>query len=254
MADTHLQHSELRGVHSLVMGHGANALDIPLMSEIRQRIDLLSRGGAPPLVLSSSHPTLFCPGWDLKVLVDADRARVMATLSEFNSLILDLFSYPGPTCSAITGHAVAAGCQLALACDLRIMGGDRPRLGFAELNLGVPMPAGSLVMLKARLSQSVVEELVLLGDGCSPERALELGVVHRIVPPSEVMNAADREVRKLGSKSSCAFSTTKRYLYGDCWQQMRQVNESAQDSFLDCWFEGDTKQRMADVVRRLSEQ
>jgi enoyl-CoA hydratase len=221
------------------------------MSDVRERLGLLRRGGAPPLLLSSSHPTTFCPGWDITQLENADRRQLEETLTAFNLLILDLFSYPGPTAAAIAGHAVAAGCQLALACDLRIMARGRPRIGFAELNLGVPVPAGSLIMLKARLSPAVVEELVLCGEGCDADRALEYGVVQRVVRPLDVESTTDRELRKLGSRAAGAFATTKSYLFGDRWQQMRQAAIDDQESFLECWFEEATRQRIANVVRTL---
>ena len=160
------------------------------------------------MLLASSHPTLFCPGWDLKELVDADRDQVGAVLRAFNGLILEVFSYPGPTAAAITGHAVAGGCLLAMACDLRVMGSGRPHLGFAELNLGVPVPYSSVRMLKARMGAGVVDEVVLGGDGCSAERARALGLVHRIAPVEQVVVVADRELRKLKSKPAPAYAAT----------------------------------------------
>ena len=152
MADDILKHEESRGIHHLVMDHGPNALDPPLMAALRQSLDGLASTGAPALVLSSSHPTLFCPGWDLKLLADADRDAVGEFLQDFNSLIIELFSYPGPTAAAIGGHSVAAGCLLSLCCDLRVMATGQARQGLSELNLGVPVPATSLRMLRSRLS------------------------------------------------------------------------------------------------------
>lgn len=254
MADIFLRHAEERGVHTLTMDRGANALDRQFMEEIRGKIKLLRESGAPPMVLASSHVTLFCPGWDLKRLASADRSEVADTLFSFNALILELFSYPGATAAAIAGHAVAAGCQLALACDTRVMASGRPRLGFAELNLGVPVPASPLLMLRAKLSPAVVEEVVLRGDGCSADRARELGLVQRVVPSADVAATADREVRKLASKSSCAYTTTKEFLYTECWSRMRQVASDDAASFLACWFEPATSQRIAAVAKGLGEQ
>jgi enoyl-CoA hydratase len=254
MVDVSLRHVEERGVHTLTLDRGANALDREFMEEIHQKIRLLRESGAPPMVLASSHPTLFCPGWDLKRLAAADRSEVAETLASFDALILELFSYPGATAAAVAGHAVAAGCQLAIACDTRVMAGGRPRLGFAELNLGVPVPAGPLLMLRAKLNPAAVEEVVLRGDGCSADRARELGLVQRVVPFADVGATADREVRKLASKSRCAYGTTKEFLYSECWSQMRQAASDDAASFLDCWFEAETSQRIADVAKGLGEQ
>ena len=131
MPDNVLVHEENRGIHRLVMDHGPNALDPALMAALRDRLRDLGGSGAPAVILASSHPRLFCPGWDLKLLADADRDQVGEFLQEFNSLILELFSYPGPTAAAIGGHSVAAGCLLSLCCDLRVMATGQARQGLS---------------------------------------------------------------------------------------------------------------------------
>jgi enoyl-CoA hydratase len=254
MADPVLRHTHEQGAHLLVMDHGANALDLDLLGALVEQLGQLKGNGGAPIVIASSHPTLFCPGWDLKRLAVADRDEVAATLSHFNAAILALFSYPGPTAAAIAGHAVAGGCQLALACDLRIMASGRPRLGLAELNLGVPVPTGSLRMLRARVGPAVVEDLVLRGEGYDARRARELSLVQRVVSQHEVIGTAERELAKLASKSRRAFAATKAALYADTWSHMEQTRAEDEATFLDCWFEPATRDRIADVVRGFSQE
>jgi len=252
MAEAALRHEEERGIHYLGMDHGPNALDVALMEALRARLDRLREAGAPPLVLTSAHPTLFSPGWDLKALVGAEREQVASTLRLFESLVLDLFSYPAPTAAAIGGHAVAGGCLLALTCDLRVMATGPSRLGLAELNLGVPVPAGSLLMLRSRLDPSAVEELVLRGDGFTAERARDVGLVHRVAGPDEVASVSGRELAKLASKPLHAYAATKSFLYADTWRDMERRDADVEDSFLECWFEEETRRRLDEVARSLS--
>jgi enoyl-CoA hydratase len=232
------------------MADGANALDLPLMTALHDRLRALRADGGAPLLLASSHPTLFCPGWDLKLLADADRDQVAEVLASFNALILELFAYPGPTAAAITGHAVAGGCLLAMACDLRVMAVGRPRLGFAELNLGVPIPAASLRMLQAKLGAQALDQAVLAGDGCSAERARELAMVQHAAAAEKVVVTADRELRKLGAKPGGAYGATKGFLYRDIWRAMAP-DPADDDVFLDCWFNAAAQQRIAEVARSL---
>jgi enoyl-CoA hydratase len=236
------------------MDHGANALDLELLGALADRVADLKDDGGPPLVLASSHPNVFCPGWNLKRLAVADRDEVAAVLSRFNAAILALFSYPGPTAAAIAGHAVAGGCQLALACDLRIMATGRPRLGLAELNLGVPVPTGSLRMLRARVGPAVVEDLVLRGEGYDARRARELFLVQRVVSPPEVIGTAERDLAKLASKSKTAVAVTKAALYADTWSKMQLTRSEDETTFLDCWFEPKTRERIAEVARGLGQE
>lgn len=252
MPDRPLRHHELHGIHRLILDDGANALDLPLMAAIRDAVADLSSHGAPPLMLASSHPVMFCPGWDLKQLAAADRGRVKATLEVFNNLILEIFTYPGPTAAAITGHAVAGGWLLALACDLRVMASGRPRLGFAELNLGVPVPAGSLRMVRARCSSFAIDETLLRGEGCTAERAYELGLVHRVEPVEQVVVAVDRELIRLTSRPARGYAATKQLLLGTAWREMRAGFPAEDELFLDCWFSAEAQQRIAELARSLA--
>lgn len=251
MADEALLHENDNGIHHLVMNHGPNALNPILMEALCVVLSGLREDGAPPVLLRSSHADLFCPGWDLKRLAEADRAEVADSLALFNRLVSELFSYPGPTGAAIQGHAVAGGCLLALSCDLRVMAEGRPRIGLSELNLGVPVPPGSLMMLRERLAPNVVEELVVGGDGCNAERARDLGVVHRTAEPTLVVTKTERELARLASKPAGAFSATKRFLLTDTWRRMSDVAPGDDETFLDCWFSPETQKRIAGVVARL---
>lgn len=251
MAERCIRLSEDRGAWTLQLAHGANALDERLMGELRAAIERLAEQGAPPLVLSSAHPKLFCPGWDLKQLAGADRARVAAFLTTFDELVLSLFSYPGPTVAAVAGHAVAGGCLLALACDLRVMIAGRPRIGLSELALGVPLPRGSVLMLRSRLAPVAFDELVYRGEGCAAGRAVELGLVHRACGLHEFEGAIQRLLGAACMQSRAAFAATKRFAHAGAWEAMAAGDTAAADAFLAAWFEPPTQARLADLAARL---
>jgi enoyl-CoA hydratase/carnithine racemase len=251
MSEALLRHEEHRGVHRLVMDHGPNALDGPLTTALRQHLAELVGAGAPPVVLASAHPTLFCPGWDLKVMAEAPRDKVAAFLTEFNGMLLDIFSYPGPTAAEIGGHAVAAGCQMVIACDLRVMSEGTPRLGLSELNLGVPVPGHGLRLLRTRLGSPAVDDLVFRGEGCTASRARELGLVHRTAPPDDLSAVMDQEVTRLAARPRHAFVETKRMLLSAVWEYMDRTVQDEDEAFLNCWFEDETRERMIRVSSRL---
>jgi enoyl-CoA hydratase/carnithine racemase len=251
MGDVILRHEEIRGIHCLVMDNGPNALDRPMMEALHSALQNLAVDGAPAVILASAHPTLFCPGWDLKVLADAGREEVTEFLDSFNALILELFSYPGPTAAAISGHSVAAGCLLALACDLRVMAVGQARQGLSELNLGVPVPGTCLRMLRARLSSPALDELVFRGEGCTAERARELGIVHRIAGADETLAVTQLEIAKLAGRPPRAFVECKKMLLGEVWEDMRATRPEETAAFLDCWCEEETRERIAGVANSL---
>ena len=251
MADNVVKHDESRGIHRLIMDHGPNALDPPLMAALRDHLSELAENGAPAVVLATSHATVFCPGWNLKLLADADREAVGDFLRDFNALIIDLFSYPGPTAAAISGHSVAAGCLLSLCCDLRVMATGQARQGLSELNLGVPVPATSLRMMRARLSSPAVDDLVFRGEGCTATRARELGIVHRTAATADTLAVTELELGKLAGRPRRAFVESKKFLLADVWVAMRRGSPEEDATFLDCWYEDETRERIAGVASQL---
>ncbi len=131
--------------------------------------------------------------------------------------------------------------MLALACDLRVMAVGQPRQGLSELNLGVPVPGDCLRMLRARLSSPALDELVFRGEGCTAERARELGIVHRIAGADETLAVTELEIAKLASRPRRAFVECKKMLLSDVWEDMRATRPEELAAFLDCWYEEETR-------------
>ncbi len=235
-------------VRVLRLARGANALDLQLLDDLLQLLGGLEGEGAPALVLASAHPTVFCPGLDLKRLDGCQRAEVGEVMRRFNELLVRLVSYPGPTVAAIAGHAIAGGCLLAMACDRRVMTRSGARIGLSEINLGIPVPAGATAMLLALYPTRAVEQLVLEGDGFGGERALELGLVERIADRDGVVEEAVRLAHHLASRPVAAFAAAKYFLRQGLAATMRERDAAELERFLDCWFAPDTQDRIGALV------
>jgi Delta3-Delta2-enoyl-CoA isomerase len=232
----------------VVLCHGANALDEALLDALLGTLDGLAGEGAPALVLSSAHRTVFCPGLDLKRLDQKPREAVRTVMVGFNAVLRRLAAYPGPTVAAIDGHAIAGGCLLAMACDRRVMARFGARLGLSEVNLGIPVPAGAVHMLLELYSTRAVEQMVLEGDGFGGERAAELGLVERLAERGAVLADASRLASHLAARPASSFATAKRYLRGALAEAMRVADEAELECFLDHWFEADTQDRIGALV------
>jgi enoyl-CoA hydratase/carnithine racemase len=107
-------------------------------------------------------------------------------------------------------------------------------------------------MLRARLSSPALDDLVFRGEGCTATRARELGVVHRTAAVADTLAVTEIELGKLAGRPRRAFVESKRFLFNDVWEKMRDGSPAEDAAFLDCWFEGETKERIAGVARQLS--
>ena len=239
-------------VQVVTLRQSANALDGALLSAIEAAFDDLDRAGSPAVVLASAHPTVFCPGLDLKKLDRSPRSEVRGVIVRYLALLRRLATYRGPLVAALAGHAIGGGCLLAMACDRRVMARSRARLGLSEINLGIPVPAGAVTMLLALYPTRAVEQLVLEGDGLGGERALELGLVERLADTDAVVDDACRLAGHLGSRPAEAFTAAKSYLRHGLGEAMAERDAAELERFLDRWFDPDTQDRIGAMIGQMT--
>jgi enoyl-CoA hydratase len=238
-------------VQVVTLCQGANALDGTLVSAIEAALDRLEAAGSPAVVLASAHPTVFCPGLDLKKLDGQPRAVVRELIVRYLALLRRLATYRGPVVAALAGHAIGGGCLLAMACDRRVMARSRARLGLSEINLGIPVPAGAVTMLLALFPTRAVEQLVLEGDGLGGERALELGLVERLADVDTVVDDSCRLAGHLGSRPAAAFTAAKAFLRHGLGEAMAERDVAEIERLLDRWFDPDTQDRIGAMISQM---
>jgi enoyl-CoA hydratase/carnithine racemase len=159
-------------------------------------------------VVIQGHETVFSAGNDIAdflqappVSLDVPVFRFMRTISTFTK----------PIVAAVCGPAVGIGTTMLFHCDL-VYAGDNAAFSMPFVNLGVCPEAASSLLAPQRMGYGRAAEALLLGDPFMAEAALEMGLVARIVPPSEVNALAQRQARKLAAKPAAALLAAKRLM------------------------------------------
>ncbi len=101
--------------------------------------------------------------------------------------------------AAVHGHAVGAGAEFALGCDL-VVAAEGTRFRFPEVGLGLSVTGGLTKLLPLFVGPVKAKELLLLGEAIDAQEAMRLGLVNRVVPPDELMDAAMEWARRLASQ------------------------------------------------------
>jgi enoyl-CoA hydratase/carnithine racemase len=125
----------------------------------------------------------------------------MAALGQ--AVFLKIQRLTKPVIAAINGVCLGGGCELAMACHLRISG-DRARFGQPEINLGIIPGWGGTQRLTRLIGRAKATEWILTGDMYTAQEALRLGLVNQVVPQDQVLKAARDLARKIASKSAVA--------------------------------------------------
>jgi enoyl-CoA hydratase/carnithine racemase len=190
-----------------------NALTIPMARAVAEALEAAATS-ARAIVLTGAGPA-FCAGGDL------DELRLLAARPEseiaeglygaFQKLVRTVRRVPVPVIAAVNGHAMGAGMDLALACDLRVASPEA-RLGQVWVRLGLIPGTGGAFWTAALAGPARAAELVLTGEPVDAQTALGWGLVNEVVPPDSVVSRAREWGERIASLPPEAVAANKRAL------------------------------------------
>jgi enoyl-CoA hydratase/3-hydroxyacyl-CoA dehydrogenase len=161
------------------------------------------------LGIASANPVLFCAGADIKAFAAMDEAGGRALLDETHALFRAFERSSIATIAAVNALALGGGCELAMACDVRIAA-ESASFGQPEIDLGIIPGAGGTQRLPRLVGESKALEMNLTGQPISAEEAYEVGLVNRVVPDHELFDVALAWARKLSGQAPLAVGEIKR--------------------------------------------
>ncbi|WP_070341962.1 enoyl-CoA hydratase/isomerase family protein [Pseudomonas aeruginosa] len=156
--------------------------------------------------------------------------------------------------AAIKGLALGGGCELALACDLRLMAEDdqvERFLGQPEVLIGLIPGGGGTQMLARSLGVARALELCLEGQLLEPRQALALGLVNGLAPAEELLEAADALAQRLSRRSPQAVRLIKRSIYQAASRDWTEGMASEKAGFLSAASQGNTRRAMREYIERV---
>ena len=228
-----------------------NALNLEMVNRLSEALEKAKNDpDVHGLVLSSSNEKFFCIGFDIPGLYELDQEDFTCFYRAFNNMCLELYTLPIPTTAAITGHATAGGCILALCCDYRLIAEGKKLMGLNEIKLGVPVP-----FLADRILQSVAgvpyaRDIMENGDFYRPEQSLQMGMVDQVLPLEQVRSQAVEKAQSLGSMNQQAYALIKRNRVETIEEQFLARREEKEKSFLQCWYSDQARQQLKEAIEK----
>lgn len=140
-------------------------------------------------------------------------AAGMVELRRIHELFLRMQRMDKVFVAAVNGMATGGGCELTLACDIRIMADGDFLIGLPETSVGIIPGAGGTQRMARALGPAKAIELILEARPLPPREALEAGLVHRVVPPDTLLEEAHATAERLARRSPTAVSAAKRAVY-----------------------------------------
>ena len=204
-----LAHTE-SGVMTLTLNRvdRKNAITSPMYAAMADALETANHDSSVRAVVIQGHESIFSAGNDIGEFLNGPPATDASPVFRF---LRGISCFPKPLVAAVCGPAVGIGTTLLLHCDL-VYAGDNAAFSLPFVNLGLCPEAASSFLVPQLMGYPRAAEALLLGEPFMAESALEMGLINRIVPPSEANALAQRQAQKLAAKPLSALIETKRLM------------------------------------------
>ena len=163
-------------------------------------------------VVLAGNGEVFTAGLDVKWMQAADRAAVGAMLVGLGRALMRLWGEGRPTVAACTGHSVAAGTMLAMACDHAVAAEGPYRWGLMETRIAFEMPMFGLQLARANVAAHRVDDLILPGAVLDPGEAVDVGFADELAPLDRTLDRAREHALALAELPAHTYAGTKQRL------------------------------------------
>lgn len=184
-----------------------NALDLPMVDALHAALDELALDHElAALIVTGAGDQAFVAGADIAQLRDRGATDAFQRINQ--ALFRKLEEFPAPTIAAVRGWALGGGCELAMACDLRVAG-KSAKFGQPEVGLGIIPGAGATHRLQRLVGVARARELIFTGDIIDAVEAHRIGLVNQVVEDTHTLQAATDLATRIAKNSSGAVRLSK---------------------------------------------
>ena len=193
----------------------ANALSGEMIAAIRRALEEAEDDDEVAALVLHGRPGKFCAGFDLGVMLGGDPAAVSDLVCDGGDLVRSFYGAGVPVVAACTGHALAAGALVLLACDVRIGADVDCKIGLNEVAIGMVLPDWALTLAADRLSKRHLQRAVATARVTGAGGATDVGFLDEVVPEDEVLERALAVAEELAALDRRAYAATVRAVRGE---------------------------------------
>jgi len=229
----------------------ANALSPELIATLERAVRTAPARGARGLVLSG-RAGMFSAGLDVPIFLGLDRAGARAAWRGFLDLMQALVECPVPLACALTGHAPAGGCVLALCSHWRVLAHGPFKIGLNEVAVGVRVPEPIWAVARHAVGARAAERMCTTSELFEAEAALRLGLVDELAAPEEVVPRARRWIEGQLALPPATLRNTRALVRRELSESFAACDARGLEAFLDEWFGDEAQTALKAVVARLA--
>ncbi|MCK4427357.1 MAG: enoyl-CoA hydratase/isomerase family protein [candidate division Zixibacteria bacterium] len=240
------------GIIKMNRPNAMNALNTETLQELSEAISGLNESGQVRVIIITGEGKAFVAGADIAEMKDMSRDEAQA-FSQKGQNVFDLIAKSEkPVIAAVNGFALGGGCELALACDIRIAS-DKAKLGQPEVNLGVIPGFAGTQRLSRLVGAAKAKEMIFTGDMIDAQTAHSIGLVNQVVPVDQLMNVCMELANKIASKGPTAIKLAKQVIdegIGATFEVGSAREGRERNGFAECFASGEAKEGMTAFLEK----
>lgn len=226
-----------------------NALNSEILEELNGAFTELGESDQVKVIIITGEGKAFVAGADIAEMKDmsGDQARAFSMKGQ---KVFDLIAKtPKPVIAAVNGFALGGGCELAMACDIRIAS-EKAKLGQPEVNLGVIPGFAGTQRLSRLVGAAKAKELIFTADMVDAQTAYSIGLVNRVVPAEQLMDACVEMAGKIASKGPTAVKLAKKVISEGIETRLDEGSAYESRDFGECFKSGEAKEGMSAFLEK----
>ncbi|MCL1810300.1 MAG: enoyl-CoA hydratase-related protein [Clostridiales bacterium] len=185
-----------------------NALNSSLLDELYSAFSEAAGDKNVKAIILTGEGKAFVAGADISEMKDLTAIEGKAMMVKGHALMNYIESVGKPVIAAVNGFALGGGCELAMACDIRIAS-EKAKFGQPEVNLGIIPGFGGTQRLPRLVGAGMGKYLIMTAEIISADEAYRIGLVEKVVPPEELAGTAEKIARTIAEKAPIAVATAK---------------------------------------------
>lgn len=226
-----------------------NALNSAVLDEINETVDSIDLDSVRALIITGAGEKSFVAGADIGEMSTLTKAQGEAFGKKGNDVFRKIEALPIPVIAAVNGFALGGGCEISMACDIRICS-ENAVFGQPEVGLGITPGFGGTQRLARTVGVGMAKQLIYTARNIKASEALRIGLVNAVYPIEELMPAAKKMASIIAANAPIAVRNCKKAINEGLQTDIASAIEIEEKLFGDCFETEDQKYGMAFFLDR----
>ena len=226
-----------------------NALNSEMLDELAAVLEGFGRDESVKVVVITGRGKAFIAGADIGEMKDMDHRQARVFSRKGQRVLEQIENLEKPVIAAVNGFALGGGCELALACDIRLAS-EGAMFGQPEVNLGVIPGFAGTQRLARLIGEGRAKELIFTGEIIDAQAALSCGLANKVVPADQLMKEALSLAKKITTKGPLAISLAKTVIHRGLQVDLASGTALEADAFALCFASGQAQEGMTAFLEK----